>query len=64
MTLLFIILFVAFLGGRVAAGFFADKIPFLAALITPLTWLCVGSGIIMGIFIAISIYKEIRRKVD
>lgn len=64
MTVFLIFLFIGLLIFRIAAGFYIEKVPFFAALTTPLTWLCVGAGVLMVIFIAIKIYKELRHKND
>ena len=58
LTLLLIVLII----GRVAAGFFAHAVPFLAALTLPLTVICVIVGVILTLFIGIEIYNNVRGK--
>lgn len=59
-TIFIIILFVILLICRIAAGFFADVVPFFGALTVMLSWLCVIVGIIASIFVAIKIYNEFQ----
>lgn len=62
MTVFLIFLFIGLVVFRAAAGFYIEQIPFFGALVTPLSWLCIGAGVVMGIFILIRIIKEITRK--
>lgn len=64
MTVFLILLFIGLLIFRIAAGFFVEQVPFFAALITPLTWLCVASGIAAAIFVGIKVWKEIQSILD
>lgn len=64
MTVFLIFLFIGLVIFRIAAGFYVEQIPFFLALIVPLNWLCIGTGVIMGIFLIIKIVKEIARKSD
>ncbi len=60
MTVFSIILFIVLVIVRVTVGSYADSVPFLTAYLTPLTWLCVGAGVLMAVFIGIKIYKAIK----
>lgn len=62
MTVFLIFLFIGLVIFRVAAGFYAEQIPFFVALAAPLTYICIGVGVIMSVFVIIRIIKEIQRK--
>lgn len=56
------LLLIALIIGRVVAGYFARAVPFLGALTAPLTAICVIAGVLLGIFIAIEIYNNVKGK--
>ena len=56
------LLLIALIIGRVAAGYFAPAVPFLGALVLPLTVICVIVGVILTLFIGIEIYNNVRGK--
>lgn len=62
MTVFFIIAFILSLIARIMFGVFADQVSFFPLLLTPFTWITVGFGAFMLIFIALKIYKEIKKK--
>lgn len=57
-TILFAVLFVA----RVIIECFVGYAPFIGKLATSLTWLTIGAGILMVVFIGIKIFKDITGK--
>lgn len=61
MTVFFIIAFVVSLLARILFGAFVDKVSVFDKLLTPLTWVTVGFGALMLIFIVLKIYKEIKK---
>ncbi len=61
MTVFFIIAFVVSLLARILFGAFVDKVSVFDKLLTPLTWVTVGFGVLMIIFIVLKIYKEIKK---
>ncbi|MDE6597248.1 MAG: hypothetical protein K2K60_01240 [Clostridia bacterium] len=64
MTVLIIVFTLLLIGAvafRVAAGVY-DKIPFFAAISTPLTWICVIIAAAWLVFIGIKVYNEIKKK--
>lgn len=61
MTVFFIIAFVVSLLARILFGAFVDKVSVFDKLLTPLTWVTVGFGVLMLIFIVLKIYKEIKK---
>ncbi len=62
MTVFFIIAFIVTLFARLLFGAFVDKVAVFAKLLTPLTWVTVGFGVLAAVFIAIKIYKEFKAK--
>ena len=60
LTIFFTILFLLSLGGRIAAEFFAASVPFLGAITTALTWVCVGFGVVTLAFVGLIIFIEIK----
>ena len=62
MTVFFIIAFICSLFARILFGAFVDKVSVFERLLTPLTWVTVGFGVLAAVFIAIKIYKEINHK--
>ncbi len=62
MTVFFIIAFIVTLLARILFGEFVDKVAVFAKLLTPLTWVTVGFGVLAAVFIAIKIYKEFKAK--
>ncbi len=62
MTVFFIIGFIVSLVARILFGAFVDKVSVFDKLLTPLTWVTVGFGILAAVFIAIKIYNEVKRK--
>ncbi len=61
MTVFFIIAFVVSLLARILFGAFVDKVIVFDKLLTPLTWVTVGFGVFMIVFIAIEIYKKLKK---
>ncbi len=61
MTVFFIIAFVVSLLARILFGAFVDKVSVFDKLLTPLTWVTVGFGVFMIVFIAIEIYKKLKK---
>lgn len=61
MTVFFIIAFVVSLLARILFGAFVDKVSVFDKLLTPLTWVTVGFGVLMIVFIAIEIYKKLKK---
>lgn len=51
----FTILFIALLIARVIIGCFVGYAPFFGKLTTALTWLTVGAGILMSVFVVLKI---------
>ncbi len=62
MTVFFIIALIVTLFARLLFGAFVDKVAVFAKLLTPLTWVTVGFGVLAAVFIAIKIYKEFKAK--
>ena len=62
MTVFFIIGFIVSLVARILFGAFVDKVSVFDKLLTPLTSVTVGFGILAAVFIAIKIYNEVKRK--
>lgn len=62
MTVFFIIAFVVSFLARILFGALVDKVSIFDKLLTPLTWVTVGFGILAAVFIAIKIYNEVKRK--
>ncbi|MCM1296325.1 MAG: hypothetical protein NC311_12370 [Muribaculaceae bacterium] len=58
LSILFIVLFF----GSFTAKYFADAVPFLAALSTPLIIVCVVEGLVLAAFVGIKIYNDVRGK--
>lgn len=58
----FVILFAVLFVARVITGCFVGYAPFIGQLTTALTWLTIGAGVFMAIFIGIKIYKDIKDK--
>ena len=46
-----IILFIIALFARIMFGVFVDSVSFFSVLLTPMTWVCVGLGVLMIAFI-------------
>ncbi len=61
MTIFFITGFISSLLARILFGVFVDKVNFFAKLLTPFTWITVGFGVFMIVFIAIEIYKKLKK---
>ncbi len=62
MTVFFIIGLIVSLLTRILFGAFVDKVSVFDKLLTPLTWVTVGFGILAAVFIVIKIYNEVKRK--
>lgn len=62
MTVFFIVGFIISLIARILFGAFADRVSVFIKLLTPFTWLTVIFAILAAVFIAIKIYKEIKKK--
>lgn len=62
MTVFFIIAFVTSLFARLLFAAFVDKVSVFVTLLTPLTWVTVGFGVLAAVFIAIKIYNEFKKK--
>ena len=62
MTVFFIIAFILSLFARIIFGEFVDVVAAFGRLLTPLTWLTVGFGVLAAVFIAIKIYNEKKKK--
>lgn len=62
MTVFFIISFIISLIARILFGAFVDEVSVFSKLLTPFTWLTVIFAILAAVFIAIKIYKEIKKK--
>lgn len=61
MTVFFIVAFIISFLARILCGAFVEKVSFFSHLLTPLTWVTVGFAVLMIIFIALKIYKEIKK---
>lgn len=64
MTVFLTIFFVIMLIGRIAAGYFSAKVPFLGKICTALTWVTVIVGILALAFIIAELIKKFRGKKD
>lgn len=62
MTVFFIIAFICSLFARILFGEFVDVVAAFGRLLSPLTWVTVGFGILAAVFIGIKIYKEFKHK--
>lgn len=62
MTVFFIIAFICSLFARILFGEFVDVVAAFGRLLSPLTWVTVGFGVLAAVFIAIKIYKEFKHK--
>lgn len=62
MIIFLIILLIALIIGRVAAEYFSTALPFLGALGTTLTVICVIVGLLLCLFIGIEIYNNVKGK--
>lgn len=62
MTVFFIIAFVVSFLARILFGALVDKVSVFDKLLTPLTCISFGFGILAAVFIAIKIYNEVKRK--
>lgn len=62
MIIFLIILLIILIIGRVAAGYFAGSMPFLGALVIPLSVICAGIGVFLAIFLGIEIFNNVRGK--
>ena len=58
----FTIIVLALIAACIITGFYAETVPVLAQLQTPLIAVTVVFGIVLGAFIAIEIYKDMNRK--
>lgn len=54
------VMFVIFLVAKLTTGFYVETVPLLQAYQPALLWLTVGSGVLLGLCIAIKIIKEIK----
>ena len=62
MTVFFILGCIVSLLARILFGVFVDKVSIFDKLLTPLTWVTVGFGILAAVFIVIKIYNEVKKK--
>lgn len=58
----FSVFFVFLLFARLLFGYYVDVVPVFEVLLTPLTWLCVGFGVLAAFFGVLLIIKEFKRK--
>lgn len=61
MTVFFIAGFIVSLLTRIMLGVFAGKVSWFSQLLTPFTYITVGSGVVMAVFIGIEIYRKLRK---
>ncbi len=62
MTVFFILGCIVSLLARILFGALVDKVSIFDKLLTPLTCISFGFGILAAVFIAIKIYNEVKRK--
>lgn len=58
----FSVFFVFFLFARLLFGYYVDVVPVFEVLLTSLTWLCVGFGLLAVFFGVLLIIKEFKKK--
>ena len=58
----FAVFAVVFLFARLLFGYYVDVVPVFEVLLTSLTWLCVGFGMLAALFGVLLIIKEFKRK--
>ena len=64
LTIFLSVSFVLLLFARILFEYYVDKVPTFSVLLTPLTWLCVVSGILAVVFGALIVIKAFRRNRD
>lgn len=57
----FTVFFVLALLARILFEYYIETVPAFGTLLTPLTWLCVGFGVLDGLFIALVIIKAFKK---
>ncbi len=62
MTIFLMIAFVVLLIARKLFGYYADVVPVFGSLLTTLTWLTVGAGVLALAFMIAKLYAIIKGK--
>lgn len=58
----FSVFFVVCLFARLVFGYYIDTVPVFGVMLTPLTWLSVGFGVLALFFGVLLIIKEFKKK--
>ncbi len=64
LTVFFTIAFAVCLVLRILFEYYVDTVPVFGALLTLLTWLSAGSGVVMSVFILLIVIKAFRKGKD